>query len=418
DALPALWVKLEEQRRNLRLRRREMAAKRREVRSIQRKMCEADNAFMNSLRPLFVTRGAPPRAPDALERQLKELQDLRDDYNAAMSAYESMEDDLIHDEAELHTLESRFFTTLYRSADHQDGSPEGSEDTDDDEGQAEDRPPSRTSLLGISGDLEDDIHPLYRALLDAVGERELAHEHYSEIMTHRDAILYDLEMNLKLDRLRESRDKTSEGAAFLLDFSREEELARESLNDTMMEVRRLRDLCKQKGAMRKYPPYYEEYMIHVAAGDEASPPPSNMTIHRQSLSSTEDEDLGHPFFPILLTNPSHVLLPITPRMALRNAVKLPKDDPNRALRVAHAMKEFDITNLLGESREEDKSDYINRWLLQKLRVSPMEVRVLLSAWTPKVRIVNNRRWQEDVLYFWTRDEAANRPASLFDGPLT
>ncbi len=86
--------------------------------------------------------------------------------------------------------------------------------------------------------------------------------------------------------------------------------------------------------------------------------------------------------------------------------------------IERAIKEFGIANLLSEARAEDKVDYINRWLLQNLRASPLEVRVLLSSWPASLRIINLRRWQEDVLYFWTRDAAANIPESVFNGPQT
>ncbi len=93
-------------------------------------------------------------------------------------------------------------------------------------------------------------------------------------------------------------------------------------------------------------------------------------------------------FPILLSNPQHVLrpVPLTEKEAWREAMKLPQDHPDRERIVADATKELGITTLLRHSAEGDKSDYINRWLLHRLRISPWRP----SCCTPSSRRCSTR----------------------------
>src|SRR5690606_20542481 len=61
-------------------------------------------------------------------------------------------------------------------------------------------------------------------------------------------------------------------------------------------------------------------------------------------------------------------------------------------------------------KAENKADYINQWLIHRLRTSPLEAEQLLAICEGTFRVVNLRRWQEEVLYYWRLDEAAVSPA--------
>ena len=461
DEIQVLWTKLDQKRRDIRERRQNMAEKRGEIKEIQQKLAEADNSFMKLLRPLLLENGTTSRsgtttlAHDEIQERFQELQSVRDEYSAATSEYEALEADVDREEGEVTILEAQFFSSMYAAR-------AGSDSQGDDSGASESvpeepppsRPPSRLSLLGISGTIEEDIHPLYRSLLDAVGECDLAQEHYSDLVTHRRAILYDLDIKLKLERLKKTQKAVGDGVAvltedelegikstvagvpahastaelkrtfgskitktdllFLESYGREEEAAKARLDRTTEEARRIKALCVSKGAMRQHAPEHEEYTIFMATGDESTPPPTSFTIQDHVFAS-KARGLAHPEFSILLSDPSHVLEKHTAKSALRMATRMPKEDPGRPAKIEHAMKEFGISNLLSEAKAGDKSDYINRWLLQNLRISPREVHVLLSVWPSFLKIINMRRWQEDVLYHWTRDELAELPASVFDG---
>jgi nuclear transport factor 2 (NTF2) superfamily protein len=81
------------------------------------------------------------------------------------------------------------------------------------------------------------------------------------------------------------------------------------------------------------------------------------------------------------------------------------------------MKEYGISTLVLESAADNKSDYINRWLLHRLRISPLEVELLYTIFSATLKVKNARRWQEDVLYYWSRD-GANKPKEEYDGLVT
>ena len=446
--LPLLWTRLQEQRQRIRSLRKAMSEQRREIQRLRRKKDDADNAFMGTLRPhLATTNGpaAPPLPMDSLRTHFSDMQAIRTDFNTAEHEYEAKEVEIDCEEKELLVLEAEFFGLLYGKTSEPDNASVKSDEEDHDEDQ---RPPSRISLLGISAERPADVHPLYRSLLDAVGDRQLAKEHHTDLMMHRDAILYHLETKLKLDQRRDEQgiskwDSTisedelgslksslpglldvdesltklgsnlkGDDLEFLREFKVEEKAARERVEETEAEVSRLRTLCIEKDVVPKDAPYYEEYTIFA---DTEGPKMESMTINDEHPA--RPGSLAHPRFPILLSNPRHILRdePLTTRAALKAAVGLPPEDPRRDQLLADARDEHTITALMHAAK--NKSDFINRWLLQRLRISPMEVEMLYSVFSSYLKVVNVARWQGDVLYFWMRD-GANRSSAIFDGPVT
>lgn len=443
----ALWIKLQDQRNAVRNLRLELSDKRKRLRVLRRGKNDADNRFMGVVRPYLVAGHGLPSPGNTIIRQFEAMQTKSNEYHDNEAEVEQLEEELDDQELSRETLETQFFTILYGASDeraHRDDSPSGSV--------AETyAPPSRDSLLGIPADRPADIHPLYKQLLDAVGDRELAKEHHTELMMYRDSILYDLQMTIKKKRLRDAEgqpDKlgamldgddmemltaiaddptrlddlqakyrtsvSQENEEFLREFPKEEAMLRDKLKGARDQVDRLRQLCIDKGVMRKHAPYHEEYTIFSDAGEPFSA--ENLSINQEYLPRRE-EALADTRFPILLSNPRHVLEPLTPRGALRAATRLPNDDPERPHLVAEAMKEYGISTLVVESAADDKSDYINRWLLHRLRISPLEVELLYTIFSSTLKVKNTRRWQEDVLYFWSRDKA-NKAKEDFDGPVT
>jgi hypothetical protein len=446
----ALWIKLRDQRNAVRQLRLELSDKRKRLRQLRRKKDEADNRFMGLVRPYLVAGNDLPTPGDTIIRQFEAMQKESNEYHDEEAEVEQLEGELDQEELARETLETQFFTILYGvsgGSGHRDDSPSGSV--------AESyAPPSRASLLGIPADRPVDIHPLYRQLLDAVGNRELAKEHHTELMMHRDSILYDLQMTIKRARLRDAEGRPDKSGAlpdgddmelmsavadnpkrldelqakyrtnisredveFLREFPSEEAAAREDMRKKRDEVDRLRQLCIDKGVMRKNAPYHEEYTIFFEPGEPFSV--ETMSINEEQTPRRE-EALADTRFPILLSNPRHVLhdpLPLTPRGALRVATRLPNDDQTRPHSVAEAMKEYGISTLVVESAAENKSDYINRWLLHRLRISPLEVELLYTIFSSTLKVNNIRRWQEDVLYYWSRD-SANKAKEEYDGPVT
>lgn len=288
-------------------------------------------------------------------------------------------------------------------------------------------------LLGIDGNRAEDIHPLYHNLLSAAVDRELATEHHVELHLRHNGILKRLEKVLHLERARTSRGnqlsdhdllslKSSlaefptsveeserkfgipidqDDLEFLQGYKTEEEAVRKEMERAGQEVVRLKALCEDKAAMRKNPPYEEEFTLLKGTNMASRLPEGNMALNHQAAPS-----LSHPIFPILLSNPMHVLGLKTPMAALKEAMQMPKDDPGVALRRINCMKELGISRLM--QKPENKTDFINQWLIHRLRTSPMEVELLFSISTGYFRIMDLRRWQQDVLAHWKTDDATGR----------
>lgn len=450
EMLQALWGQLQDRRSTARELRAKLSKKRAKLRELRKQKDDTDNNFMGLIRPHFPSSHRLSFATDLIIRRFNEMQSIRSAYHVLENEVEELEIQLDKEQASRETLETRFFSYLEASARGnrpQDASPSES-DTDSY------APPSRASLLGIPVDRPADIHPLYRRLLDAVGDRELAREHHMDLVMHRDSILYNLDLSLKRGRQRAAEGNPNFQAPvsddddqleplkvlveepgrldeiralyklaineddydFLKVFGEEEANVQNKLEEAKEECERLMQLCKRMGVMRKNAPYHEEYTIFsetdvlVAAG--------TMSINQEHGPELED-GLADPRFPVLLSNPRHILEPepLTAKGALKTATMLARDDPSRAQLVAASMKEYGISTLLVEAAGENKSDYINRWLLHRLRTSPLEAELLYTIFSTKLKVRNLRRWQEDVLYYWSRDRA-NRPVEAFEGPIT
>lgn len=438
-----------------------MAGKRKELRELRRRKDDADNAFMQTFRPYLTSKARVAVVPtDLLGERFGEMQSIRDEYYTAESAYESMELELDKEELALEMLEADMarLTREHLGVRRHDPLPprppatkvNGSVETKPTDRlahhQDESGPPSPVSLLGISGERQEDIHPLYQELLEAAGDRQLAEEYCEDLEVHYEKILYDLELELHRKRvrnnqgnliseedlrsLRSSLTKVPTDAAefearfgitiseddleFLRDYQVVEKRARKELEEASQNLNRLRELCIEKGVMRKHASYHEEMAIF--SGSSWTPTPADGNLAIESTPRPASGGLAHPRFPILLSNPSHVLDLLSPITALERALKLPKDDPTSAQRRAECMKELGISTLM--KKAENTPDYINQWLIHRLRTSPMEAELMLAVCESVFKVVNLRRWQEEVLYYWRLDDAAKLSPLAFQGART
>ncbi|EAQ86055.1 predicted protein [Chaetomium globosum CBS 148.51] len=463
---------LNAQQRRIRQLRSQIAGKRKELRGLRRRKDDTDNSLMQFFRPHLVStkNGVAAVIPiDVLEAKIGEMQKIRDEYYTAEIACEAMEIELEMEERKLEELEDRPSRSPFRRADVVPKielslppptmrGPDTAEVQEQDDSSDEDdsAPPTPVSLLGISGQLHEDVHPLYEELLEAAGDRQLAKEDVEDLGMRREKILYDLEIELHRKRVRENQGNqiseedllslrsslaqvptdaaefehlfgitiSEDELEFLRNYDSAFQRARTELESATETLSDLRALCLKKGVMRKHASYHEELAIHSSSPDWLpSPQDGNMAIEPPSRPSPNRNhphapppSLAHPRFPILLSNPSHVLSLLTPLQALKRTLKLPKDDPRSALRRAECMKELGISTLM--TKAENKPDYINQWLIHRLRTSPIEAELMLAVCEGVFKVVNLRRWQEEVLYYWRLDEAANMGAELFDGPVS
>ncbi|KAK4151173.1 hypothetical protein C8A00DRAFT_36179 [Chaetomidium leptoderma] len=451
----------------------ETASKRNEMEDFSRQRDTIDNAFMQILRHHLASNGRVAFiSMDVLGEKVRELQVIRDKYYEAKSEYELLESKLDTARAELERLKTGWVdmgpgAPLLPPPPPPPPPPPNTkapgivemEEQDGSRDEHDSAPPTPVGLLGISGHLREDIHPVYDDLLEAAGDRQLAKEHVEDLEMHREKILYDLEIELHRKRVREDQGNliseeglrslrsslatvptdaaefeahfgiaiTDDELEFLRDYETVSQRAREKLDSTTETLDYFRALCLKKGVMRKHASYHEELAIFSSApGWLPSPQDGNITIDpppppRYPPSHTTNNpppppSLAHPRFPILLSNPTHVLALLSPLQALERALRRPKDDPSGALRRAECMKELGISTLM--TKAENTPDFINQWLIHRLRTSPLEAELMLAVCEGVFRVVNLRRWQEEVLYYWRLDEAAKLEVGLFEGAVT
>lgn len=320
------------------------------------------------------------------------------------------------------------------------------------------RPPDDPSLLGISGDRHSDIHPLYGELIHAIGGRQMADESLSELILEHGFILDELQTKLllkhshqgslylsekELDALKADLNKVSsdnvraslarassaslahkyssllgaQDADFLRQFDSNVEASLDELEYQSWRVNELREACNATGVMRKDMPYSEEYAIYGPGDGTGNDDLVQSVMADAPPQGTMNPDgLSNPYFPVLLTSPKHLLEmePLTAKVALKKALELPADYPMRELLVQEKIKEYGISTTLTRFKEGYKMDFINRWLLQRLRISPLEVELLYSLFTMRLEVLNSTQWQNDVLHFWTKDglQSATGPATV------
>ncbi|TLD25339.1 hypothetical protein PspLS_05649 [Pyricularia sp. CBS 133598] len=237
---------------------------------------------------------------------------------------------------------------------------------------------------------------------------------------------------------------------FLKTFDRQEKEAEHFIESITAEISHLRYLCIERGAMPRYPEPSYEYDMNTALGlptekveEEMEEPIFNgrafVPVVRAGYRAkpppkwpNDPLSLRNPRFFILLSDRKHVLEEKTAQRAFQDAVQSVKKQlpPNAAQNdtavrnnreVQRCIKEINIDNLMLNADPSKKVDFINRWLMHKLRTSTVEMLVLLMVSMTTLslsRIANWGAWQHDIARFWTRDDAFNIPEDVFDGPRT
>ncbi|ORY71775.1 uncharacterized protein BCR38DRAFT_404817 [Pseudomassariella vexata] len=382
------------------------------------------------------------RPPD-LDRLCKASREASLNCQQAEMHLDGLIDELEEGEIDLEIQERRFFTAVAHS--------ETSVEVDGSD--TESRPSSRTSLRGIPADRPEDIHPLYAELQDSLGELQLARE-----------FMMSLRLKKRLLDSKKVCEQTLDDKDFLDDHDGLQRKAQSQIDHWAQTAESLETECREKDVMPKHLPVVDFH--RQGSGFD--------TLYKDDVDleeigpehtfsgATGPKTLAHPRFPVLLSNPIHLLgqFPQTAQQYLRMAVSLPAHVPLKSKYVEDARRECGIQFLLtvtppreaqkehiaqpaptqngsrdnprdalqqdkgpphgtqvtlAELRSKDgpvvewenKQDYINRWLLHKLRLSAMEAETLSATFRSFLKILNIERWQMDVLYFWARDEAAH-----------
>lgn len=373
---------------------------------------------MSFLRPLLVCSAGTNLLATSHAR-LRELLDCmqkaRDKCQNVETTLESLEEKLGHAEDQLDSAEESLINGLRPGAElTKTGNPPEPLSR---------RPPSPLPplLLGIGPERPEDFHPLYKKFMSAVGYLQLAEEHHQDLYFRKESIERQQD-HLRLaqdyhpaDNNIINRQLETQDLKFLLDFDihlNQNFLEMEKLRE---EVERLRQMCQSRGVFPKHAPLHEAYRFERDLDDD-------LLLNAGLSEGIEAGSLFTSRFAVLLYSPNHLIEdpPITAKAALKRAVSMKDGDPFKAEMFASAAKEFLIEHLVQDTNASDKTDYINRWLLHRLRTSAVEVELLYSLFVSlsSLKILNMEQWQQDVLFYWTRDEQARLPPERYVGPVT
>ncbi|POR35736.1 Uncharacterized protein TPAR_04056 [Tolypocladium paradoxum] len=393
-----LWQQLKEKRAKLSDIKVQMAERRQELRHLRRRKEDADNAFMSIIRPMLVSqRGILQTSVHLLDSRAADMQDLRDDYHSRESDYEALELMVDDEEKQLSGLETRFFSLLAAGQTKVERASPSEEVSSETESSCS---PSDLpfELRGISADKpSEDLHPLYVELTSAVGDLENAKEEYDDLLYVKDQYEYEAELEKTT-----GKKTTVDMEEFFDEFPAEEDRMKAEVCHLEDQVQYLKKLCESKRVMRKH------MSVRMAFALDPHTKFEDMELEDRVTILSRHKTLAHPVFPELLSQPDHVLAepePWTSLQALRAATRLPDDDARKRDRQRLAAKEYSIDSLMQGAGTGGRGDFVNRWLLHQLRISPLNVRLLHSTFVSSrsLKIRDMWRWQCDVMYYWWRD---------------
>jgi hypothetical protein len=372
--------------------------------------------FMGLVRSSLVKGRGNAKVPAQLEKAFEEAQTFRSEYHALEVEYESEEVLLDDEEEEMNRTETRFFDLLVR---REFLRPKATSDTT--VATETDRAKTATpvSLRGITENgPREELHPLYRELMDVMGDYCMTLEEHQELLLEKARVDYDVEQNRRLKRRIDEEDEE-----FLDEFQSAELRLREDLEHYRSEVLRLRALCNEKGVMRRHIPFRTEYLFYRHFPDE----------NQQDIG--EDIDLLSPW------NNSDSLFPrlasqreITLSKGAAAVVEVREDSPDAVAEQAddvESRQKQPITSLdqiLGKFPRDHTSRYINNWLCKQVEDSPHIAYLFYqsSAVGPfdimdrfheeGIDIGNGDKWLEDVMNVWWID--AGNSNHMLKGPLT
>ncbi|KAK6212414.1 hypothetical protein LQW54_005367 [Pestalotiopsis sp. IQ-011] len=252
------------------------------------------------------------------------------------------------------------------------------------------RPTSSTSLRGISGVRPDLVHPLFERFKNAVMEIQ-NQEEWQTCLREREKLLKSMgPTNL-----------TEEDEDFLGNYWILSHEADEHIKFWIEISSRLERECRKEGVIPEGSPYQQEgYWRNSRQADDIY-----LDTPAQSPDPNVLQTLSDPRYTHLLTNPKHLLspiMPITARGSFRMASSLPPAVKLKHSFVEDAEKEVQIEHMLSSSKNKD--EFLDCWLLQRLRLSPMEADILWTASSSYFSLRDEEEWQHAVLAFWFDDE--------------
>ena len=208
----------------LRLRAR-LRKKRIELRERELSKSSADETFIKSVREhhsasvLHPSTASPFPADPVLKAHLTSIQEARDNYGPLLDDYNTLEELLDQQEFEMAKIEGRLYNTTIQET-----------------------PKSELTLVGLSTEFPEEVHPLHMRYLSRLGDLDLARERHQNMIQERDSILYQQESKLRvgLEVHEHERD-------FLSRFPEQEAALLREIADIEKDVRKQREICLAEG---------------------------------------------------------------------------------------------------------------------------------------------------------------------------
>ncbi|KAI1319179.1 hypothetical protein F5Y16DRAFT_414308 [Xylariaceae sp. FL0255] len=384
-------------------------ANRHDIQNLRHIKDEAERKFITAIETALATSPAA--------RQLfKSLQDARVQCQEAESRFYDVFEELKEGHEDVDQQERRFYLAAI-----------GVPDAPLVQTRKSENPASEDDFLlrGISGDRPEIIHPLFEKLRDAFRELQLARELLVNTRMKRDTLLLKKSQPLSEDgfnlletygdagrrkalELKQVALMTEADKEQLQDYTNLEQEAKADIELYTEKVKRLQIECRDKGVLPTDSIFQEDVL-------KIDPPQEEIRLSPGAFESNESGTLAHPVFPLLLSNPTHVLnerFPQTALQSLKVAISLPNNVSYKRQRIQDAAREANIHSLLSTMKSEDKDTFVNHWLLHKLHQSAMEAELLWTTFRTRLKILDIDRWQRDVLQFWWRDGESSSDFSI------
>ncbi|EPE31684.1 hypothetical protein GLAREA_12440 [Glarea lozoyensis ATCC 20868] len=352
-----LWKRYQRQRINTWTLRAEVHRARSKLRGIQQMKAAADDAFFR-LATAEILLGPNPGARSSslhqkkLQDLMQECQALRDEYGPLENDCTLLEERLSREESKQNELEEEFHTRLEQRLPELQNGPIAKN--------LREKSPIPEAKIGDLG--VTNLHPLAEQFLFKLGDFYMLDEQYNDMIDERQ---YLEEESARLRNVNMSLVPSDQD--FLNEFETEEQKLAQRLNALESEIEIMRKDCLARGLI-----------------DEFDEPTSMMSQEKSHFKAEKDLNPNNNVseyakFPVLLPRPGS-----KPEI------------------------EVDI-----ESVEEDKpQSRVNQWLLDQLRSSPLDVRLLASTFEKEGGGEPNDRWQFHVLSVWFRDETLYSTAAF------
>lgn len=360
----------------------------------------ADNTFMSALRPIWVQPlpVGPPTDPTQLQNLFRRMQDARNEYYEHDSSLETLESDLYQALDQLDLLERRLVNELSSATHWQRPTSEPVKLA---------TPPATIPQSDMLLDLEIKpakiSHPLYRDLMSALQSLRSVRNARLDMLTRKAKIeerkgriqFFEQNHPAVLEHIEPLQPSDHE---FLRSFRAQEDKVLTKTRYLCLEVCRLVRCCWEQDILPRDSSLHEvQGWFYPGLHSEVF----DLLPYDSGVDHAAKRGMD---FSILLPSTLEDL-PATIDRLSRRAAGLPDDDPEST---NAAVKELSMQDLIPQNEKEgDKLGYIESWLLQKLRSSPLEVNFLfhISITNDAVDILDTDDWQRNILRYWHSDKS-------------